>query len=512
MILKSLYDYYRSHPELPRPGFENREFKFVIVIRENGDFVRLERLTSDLKKENGRFFQVPQSVKRSGKLAWQKSNLLWDHYGYVLGYHQPGKNAADEARKIGLSALQHRQFVASLKEFPPELQQSREVRAVAEFYRRGETQKVFAAPEWQDCAALIGCNLTFRLADQRELVCCRESVRDYVRSTVFSSGEDAVGRCLITGKRAPLCRLMDPVALPGAKPGTSLVSFQIYKGFDSYGKQHCFNAPMSREAAFGCVTALNSLLAKESENKLHIGNSSVLFWTEKPLRAFSLEKLLCAVVFVAAKPDEQAALRRTFDLFNDEKLPEEDLVARYCLLGIAPHTARISVRFWQTGPVAELLRNIVRHYRDLSLTDAPGFPPLNTVLAGIALGHSTENIPPFVAENTFEAIVSGGKYPESLLKYALQSTYRESKISPLRASILKAFIHRKYRKENQKQEEIAMNYSPTNRDTAYQCGALFAILVRAQEEANHTPVAPIKLGYYQRRNVFFENQNQFAEA
>lgn len=41
MILKALYDYYHRSKELARPGMEYKEIAFLIVIDEQGNFLRL---------------------------------------------------------------------------------------------------------------------------------------------------------------------------------------------------------------------------------------------------------------------------------------------------------------------------------------------------------------------------------------------------------------------------------------------------------------------------------------
>jgi len=498
MILKALYDYYQNHPELPRLGLEKREFKYWIVIRDNGDFVRLENLCRDDQKKRGPFFQVAQSVKRSGKLSWQKANMLWDHYGYVLGYHQLEKDVVAEAKKADLTRLQHQQFIAQLKTLPENLRQLREVRAVLEFYRKGHEAEVFASPEWEECAAVNGCNLTFCLEDQSTPVCSHFAVCEYAGSLADDSADAVYGRCLITGKRTNLCRLMDPVAIPGAKPGTSLVSFQIYKGYDSYGKKNCFNGPMGRDASFACTAALNALLAKDSRSKLQIGDTTFVFWSETPLKSFSLESLMAGIVQNAPQlaggscPDWEKISHGNLS----DVIAAEDQTVRYYILGLAPNVARISIRFWQTGVVPELLGNIARHYCDMKIDDTPAFPPLSSLLAVSVYEHATENIISSMTEKIFEAILTDGKYPDNLIQFCLRRICEDGAVSPLRASILKAYVNRKSRIEKKQEKEITMIYSPENSDVAYQCGALFAVLVRAQEEAKRTTIAPIKGRYF----------------
>ena len=83
MILQALKSYY-DRANLAPPGWEYKEIPFVIVLDCEGNFVRLENKASE-ENRRGKPILVPQSEIRSGKNAWQKPNLLWDHYGFILG-------------------------------------------------------------------------------------------------------------------------------------------------------------------------------------------------------------------------------------------------------------------------------------------------------------------------------------------------------------------------------------------------------------------------------------------
>ena len=76
MILQALKSYY-DRANLAPPGWEYKEIPFVIVLDREGNFVRLENKTSD-ENRRGKPILVPQSEIRSGKNAWQKTNLLWE--------------------------------------------------------------------------------------------------------------------------------------------------------------------------------------------------------------------------------------------------------------------------------------------------------------------------------------------------------------------------------------------------------------------------------------------------
>ena len=81
MILKALYDYYHRCGNLPQPGMERKEIGFLIVIDNEGKFLRFEDRRKD-KKQAHRFL-VKKQVERSSNIM---PNYLYDNSGYVFGY------------------------------------------------------------------------------------------------------------------------------------------------------------------------------------------------------------------------------------------------------------------------------------------------------------------------------------------------------------------------------------------------------------------------------------------
>ena len=89
MILKALYDYYHRCGNLPQPGMERKEIGFLIVIDNEGKFLRFEDRRKD-KKQAHRFL-VKKQVDRSSNIM---PNYLYDNSGYVFGYSDKGDVSA----------------------------------------------------------------------------------------------------------------------------------------------------------------------------------------------------------------------------------------------------------------------------------------------------------------------------------------------------------------------------------------------------------------------------------
>ena len=87
MILKALYDLYQRSDGLAPQGLEYKEIAFLIVIDEDGSFLRIEDRRIDKKNSNS--FLVVKGM-RSGTTP--KPYVYWDNVEYVLNYtkyHEP---------------------------------------------------------------------------------------------------------------------------------------------------------------------------------------------------------------------------------------------------------------------------------------------------------------------------------------------------------------------------------------------------------------------------------------
>ena len=92
-----------------------------------------------------------------------------------------------------------------------------------------------------------------------------------------------------------------------------------------------------------------------------------------------------------------------------------------------------------------------------------------------------ETVSPAVMAKIFEAVVYGGRLPEAFLETAVRrvKTDADSKVNNVRAGIIKACIHRNYKKG-----EFGVALDRENQTPAYLCGRLFAVLEKLQQEAS----------------------------
>ena len=505
MILQALHTLYnRKKDDLPPPGFESKEIPFLIVIDKNGQFIALQDTrTKDGKKLFSKKFTVPKEKEgRSGKNAWKMANILWDHYGYVLGWPK-SENDSD----IQMAKKQHQSFKTAIALISNTYPNNIEIQAVKNFLAKETFDDVFASQEWQECKKIKGCNLSFRLEESTRLVCENEDIQSWC-SDASTNEEDAdesndlqdkEGICLVTGERAVIARLNPRTPILGARSNAKIVAFQTNMGFDSYGKEQSYNAPVSKKASFAYSTALSYLLAKESKQKLLAGDATTVFWAEKE---HQLENVFADFFGEPAKDDQTQDIKSLIAALRAPQIgarPELDPQTKFYVLGLAPNAARIAVRFWYEGTVQQILDHIEQHFDDCTIIHGPKQPEtlsLFRLLVSTAVQGKSENIQPNLAGDMMRAILAGTPYPKSLLSSAIRRVRAEREITYPRAALIKAVLARDARYYNSNQKEVGMSLDITNNNTGYRLGRLFAVLEKVQEEANPGLNATIRDRFY----------------
>ncbi len=560
MILQSLFEYYERKAELGEiapAGFEWKPIPFLLVIDLDGRIKALkDTREGDGKKLVPKKFLVPKAVGRSGSNSWQVTNLIWDHYGYVLGYPK-GDSLKERKKRQGLlmelktenaflkdsskkgslmvrlelgdvemfldelsgieeseeskqliinlkdfrkaikdSQKQHSTFLDSLHILPEIVQAVPAIQAIQNFYNSDEYKRVFDLENWMDCAAINSANLTFQIEGNSTLVLSEAAIREYQSemSLLPESPDSEKALCLVTGKYDYIERIHSATPLRGGQATGKLVGFQKNSGFDSYGKDQAFNAPVGRKAQMAYTTALNTL-AKNDANRTFLGDTTILFWSDKDN---SLEQNM-GLFFTKSKDDPDAnvrAVKQLYESIRSGKLSTAEN-ERFFVLGLAPNAARISVRYWITGTVKEFAQHIIQHFDDLEIIKSSKdveFFSLSSMLSHTVLDYKLSNVAPNLAGQVTEAVLKGMPYPQSLLYATIRRIRAERHITRTRAAIIKACIIRFNRFHHKNEEEITVSLDKTNSNPAYLLGRLFSVLERIQQNAQG--IETIRERYY----------------
>jgi CRISPR-associated protein Csd1 len=501
MILQALNEFYQrkyAEGELPPLGFEFKEIPFLIVIDSYGEFLSLED-TREIKNGRlvGKTFEVPTAKQRSGSNSYMTANFLWDHIGYVLGVPKD-----QDKRSVELAKKQHNTWLDSINKLPDGIKQLPEVVSIINFYRNNGVQKVLEREEMEECRTIPGCNITFRLNTEHSPVPASLNLRNYVIKIADSSedsSEAVIGFDIVTGEKGEIVRLHRKTRID--KDADSLVSFQKSSGYDSYGKEQGYNAPVTKNTEFAYTTALNYLL-KSKKHRILVGETHTVFWGSK--RNELEEKF--SLLFEEPEhidPDSNISVVRElfFSIRSGAYIKEDDDIYFY-VLGLSPNSHRISVRFWERGTVKSFSNRIRQYFEDFSITGdskTPEYYPLQTILANISVLDKFENIPPLLTGEVMKAILSGTPYPASMLQMALNRIRSDvtGRATRIRVAAIKAYINRYYSfYPKLHMKEIGMELDTEQRSVGYNLGRLFATLERIQESASPNLNSTIRERYY----------------
>lgn len=500
MILQALYEYaQRKGDALPEDGFEVKEFNFLIKIKEDGTFVDLIDMRQEKAgKLRGHPYTVPKSIGRSGAKSYATTFLLWDHYGYVLNEPKKVSKKEEEIKAISDAEKQNSTFIAMINSLPENVLKDSAVSAVKKFYEKYKKENydsVRKSEHWTDCAKIAGCNLSFILMGDDEPVVCRDAVKNYQRQLIAKQNSDTnedsteeiiKGVCLITGENSVISRLHTATSIIGAKSGAKLVGFQKNSGYDSYGKEQSYNAPVSIRAEAAYTKALNYLI-KSPKNRFRLGEDTIVFWAEKQ-EAESFESAFSVFFskdFDSDDPDRCVSeVKNLFNAINTGKLEKID--SNFFVLCLSPNAARISVRFWETGKVEQFAKRIKQHFDDFEIDRAPyeaEYLNLYQILSATALEHKMENVAPNLIGSVMQSILKGLPYPATLQQQCIRRIRAEQKVTRERAAILKAYINRFNRYKNIK-EELSVSLDRNCSNKGYLLGRLFAVLEKVQQDTH----------------------------
>lgn len=484
MILQAanaVYERLLKDPEqdVPRPGFSRQKIHYELLLNQDGNLVVIHNIqVPQGKKLAPKEVFVPEPVKRTSGVA---SNFLWDNTGYVLGADAKGK--PDRVRE------QFEAFTARAHEIGGDVDDPG-MAAVLAFLDAWDPGKASELPGWEDMA---GLNIVFRLDGEAGYVHDRPAVREAWLCHTQQACSSYQGLCLVTGQRGPIARLHPAIkGVRGAQSsGAALVSFNL-DAFSSYGKEQNFNAPVGEQAAFAYTTALNHLLAKDSKQKVQVGDATVVFWSEKKTR---MEGFMAAIMggqqVESAEAQDAGLVTRLHDwleVIRQGGMPTDltnEAATPFYILGLSPNAARISVRFWLVSTVGQVAERVGRHFADLRIErqyeKQPEFPGIWQLLLELAPQHKSENVPPLLGGQLLRAILTGSAYPQSLLARLIGRLRAEQEVSYLKAALLKACLKRNNLLPKDKEAFVALD--PKCENIGYLLGRLFAVLEKAQQDA-----------------------------
>jgi CRISPR-associated protein Csd1 len=515
MILQSLLKLYQREPKILRAGFADMQISWIAVLSENGELIGMNSMLCKSERGNKTFPTLIPAPSVGKRTSGDKAIFLADKTDYFFGISDKTNTGKPKVSKNRFKLFQKLHFTAQ-----KEINDWR-FDAVCNFLNGwnpedDENIKKIENLANADFNKIKGTNITFQITLEQQFVHDLEVCKKYWTNITSKEASDNM-LCLLTNERKPV-KIVHPaiksvIDEPGKPSEKGLVVFQAQKtAFSSYGKdgkQGC-NAPISIEAAFGYSNALNWLLANR-ERRFRLGDATTVFWTDSPTPAEQLMPWMIS----GNNPEDITTLGRVKNVLERLALgtigPDElgDLETPYYILGISPNSSRLSIRFWHTSTLGDLIHKLRIHFVQLSIvrqwdetnsispeTLTPSANRLLLETTPLKKGRRDETkISSHLAGVFMNSILTGSLYPDALangIMNRIRVVEKKPKgegtidnVNYLRAAILKAWIMRNHT-EWLKQQNITMTTAleKDNPSVAYQLGRLFAVYEQAQRAAH----------------------------
>ncbi|MEI2616591.1 MAG: type I-C CRISPR-associated protein Cas8c/Csd1 [Thermomicrobiales bacterium] len=462
MLLQALRDYSTRLDDLGPPMYKRTPIKYEVQLDVEGNPIGLVTLTGgeELRADRGLPMLVPLLVRTSGI----KPILLADRGDYALGW-------GDGPR----TAQAHRGFIDLVSECA-DTTGERDVFAVVHYLAQPDELRI-PMPADADPQA----NVTFSVEGRWPID--SPAVRAFWamkadRSASAGDGETMM-ECIVCGERRPPLRRM-PIMIKGLGPvggqssGAALVSANV-DVFESFHLKNNHIAPMCSDCAERVSKALNALIEDES-SRLYLGRVLYVFWTREPT-SFAWGTLLSR-----ADPGQVEALL-TAAYRGRSGAMTLDATAFYCV-GLSGSGGRVAVRGWIDTTVSEASQNLARYFAlqrlvDIRSSDQRYFGIRSLADATIREGSKDPPLPD-VPQALMRLALRGGALPMSLVAQVIRRIRAGQVVNYQQAALIKMVLASQ---QSEGWETFMVGLDEQNRDPAYLCGRLLAVLDVIQREA-----------------------------
>jgi CRISPR-associated protein Csd1 len=288
-----------------------------------------------------------------------------------------------------------------------------------------------------------------------------------------SSAEDIM-QCVVCGQEKPvLKRLQAKIkGVPGGQTsGTSIISANA-DAFTSYGLEASLVSPTCGDCGERFTKAANWLLASEA-NSIRIGGIAFIFWTR--------EQTVFNFMTYFSDPQPEQVRDLIGSVRSGRRKPEIDDTPFYAT-SLSGSGGRAVVRDWLDTTVGQVQRSLAVWFQRQEVVTGSGEP--HVPLGIRALAFATVREPRDLATPTARALLrgamSGTPLPWDLLFQAVRRNRAEQRVTRPRAALIKLVLLSQQREHK---EDYMVQLDPGNRDPAYLCGRLMAVLENAQQAA-----------------------------
>jgi len=468
MLLQRLVDY-AERLSLPPRLYSEVPVRYVIELDGQGRLLSRELTdtadpASPLTRRGTR--RTAPQIQRTVAV---KPLLLADKADYVLGFVSP------DAKPSRVRDC-HQAFVDLVERCAEETGDSR-VEAVRTFLYAGALSQVQLDDRFDP-----GAVITFRVDGVFPVDL--PAVQSFWAGQYDASGRGApVMQCLICRKERPTLERLElkVKGIPGGQTsGTSIIGMNA-DAFESHGLAASLNAPTCETCGERFTKALNDLLSDEAR-RVRFENLVYIFWTREPEAEFSFGPMITQPTAAQVRELYESAFKGRA---GAPKAVGDD--SAFYAAALSGSGGRAVVRDWIDTTVGEAKHNLARWFALQRITAGAeiGEPLSLRRLAYATMprprGTKRPDPPPAnVTRSLMRTALTGAPLPYDLLYQAVRRNRAEQSVTRPRAALIKmALLSRR----PEFKEDDMVELDEANRDPAYLCGRLLAVLEAVQRAA-----------------------------
>lgn len=511
MLIKALCDYYDCQNEKESSampdGYAVQAVSWQVHLTENGEISAINDCRNEVEMPQkadkpAKIKKIPREIllpERSQKTAIF-SNIIEHRPLYIFGLnYSEGKLTPED--NTGKAEKSHKDFVERNLEFFEDLN-SPVCTAYKNFIKNWnpaqQTENGFLLGLGKEYASSYFCfvlDSDITKSPQNDAEFIEKYQKNLLEKEKNSSSEDVcTAVCPIIGDKLPTARIHDKIKFPGGNSSGCILVGMKESAYESYGKTQSYNSNISELAMKKYTASFNSLV-NDQRHRVMINEM--------------------VIVFFSIQHDDTGACDLFARMFNTEpkvnvdKALEEIMVqikagtsvdystlgiegnAEFYVAGFTPNSSRICQKFIIRNSFGKIMENVAHHQADLATAGNEGgiirFGRIAKEL--VSPESSKESVPPPLMAGIIRAAVDGGLYPMELLATVIRRIKTDrnpegkhfTKMNPTRIGIVKACLNRLCRKN--KKEEIKMALDLEEKNAAYLCGRLFAVLEKIQQDS-----------------------------
>ena len=526
MLIRALCDYYdvlAANGKLIEEGFSEVDVKYVVILSPDGTITGINDIqVSSGTGERGKskpvkcqfpFFKNERSIKayridHRGKYIF---GMLYDAATNKMSVTDKTKVLNDKFKEKNLD------FIEDIND--PTINAFRKF--LENYVPEDETNNPFILGLKKDVEKANFCFILdgYKYGYLQDNSFIQEKIR---REAAPPKTDSLESICSISGKMGEIPKIHYDIKGIADKNGP-LVCVKHSAG-ESYGKVGALTSGISQESMEKYTKALNWLCQKESTNKIVFGKKNkitVLFFSmnkesegEDDFVRFLLSGSGDSSANVFQQVKSLMSHIQKGDATEKNKISVVD-TADYYIVGFTANGSRICMKFCYRDTFGNLLENVLKHQKDISIVKMGERPVTFNMIADELIRPSTDEkedtVPAPLFSSLMESVLYGRKYPDSMFYTLIErikidkdkeekikskgkedrNLKKQIKLNPVRAGLIKAYLNRNYK------EDFTMSLDENRKDTAYLCGRLFNILEFIQRKAQGKDInTTIKDSYF----------------